>query len=169
MQAWANKITGANAGGPHLFRIRTRRVARIAQFWRWPKLHARLGVKNHTMNQFIVLMVMLSTLFETGCNKSSAPTKVTEWGVVELSSDVPKHLSLGDGNDCTLSATLLPDGNLQIVIKTKEKLARGETPAGFPAGMPVDETKTITVPSGEAITSYVGHKLVRFTPQLKTL
>jgi hypothetical protein len=121
------------------------------------------------MKQFIALMVLLSTLFETGCNKSSAPTKLTEWGVVELSADAPKHISLGDGKDCSLSATLLTDGNLEIVIKTTEKLAKEETPAGFPVGMPVEETKTITAPAGQQVTGYIGHKLVRFTPQLKTL
>jgi hypothetical protein len=121
------------------------------------------------MKQFIALMVLLSTLFATGCNKSSAPTKLTEWGVVELSADTPKHISLGDGKDCALSATLLTDGNLEIIIKTTEKLAKEETPAGFPIGIPVEETKTITAPAGQQVTGYIGHKLVRFTPQLKTL
>jgi hypothetical protein len=168
MNRWPNKADAPNPamtlqfGSEHRWRG-------VGGPQRWSKLHARLGVRNLTMKQFIVFRVMLGTLFETGCNKSSPPAKLTEWGVVELSSDAPKHLSLGDGNDCTLSATSLPDGKLQIVIKTKEKLAKGETPAGFPVGMPVEETKTMTVPSGEAITCYVGHKLVRFTHQLKTL
>lgn len=30
-----NKSTGANAGGPFLFTIQARRVARIARFCRW--------------------------------------------------------------------------------------------------------------------------------------
>src|SRR5437773_3779209 len=34
MKQWANQITGANAGGPRLLPIRTRWVARIAQFQR---------------------------------------------------------------------------------------------------------------------------------------
>jgi hypothetical protein len=37
-----NKITGANAGGPHQLAIRTRRAARVAQFYRWAKV--RLGI-----------------------------------------------------------------------------------------------------------------------------
>jgi hypothetical protein len=30
-----NKISGANAGGPRQFPMRTRWAARVAQFWRW--------------------------------------------------------------------------------------------------------------------------------------
>ena len=35
MTTTANKITGANAGGPRWLPIRTRWAARIAQFWCW--------------------------------------------------------------------------------------------------------------------------------------
>jgi len=34
MECPHNKITGANAGGPHQLRMRTRLAARVAQFWR---------------------------------------------------------------------------------------------------------------------------------------
>jgi hypothetical protein len=36
----ANKITGANAGGPRLFPMRTRWAARVAQFGRSAHPHA---------------------------------------------------------------------------------------------------------------------------------
>ncbi len=126
-------------------------------------------LKNHIMKNFMPLAFVVTALFMIGCKKASAPNSLTDLGVVELSENTPKRLRLGDGKDCTLSATLLTSGNLQIVITTREKLAPSDTPAGFPVGMPVEETKTMTAPSGEVITAYIGQKLVRFTPQFKTL
>ena len=126
-------------------------------------------LKNHIMKKLMPLVFVVTALFMIGCKKAGSPNTLTDLGVVELSENTPKRLRLGDGKDCTLSATLLTNGNLQIVITTSEKLAPSDTPAGFPAGMPAEETKTMTAPSGEAITAYIGHKLVRFTPQFKTL
>ena len=108
-----------------------------------------------------------------GCNKVSHITKagesanLTDWGMVELAANTPKHLSLGEGKDCTLTATVLASGNLQIVIKSEDKPADGQTPPGVPVGTPVELTQTMVVPSGVEMAGYVGHKLVRFTPKLK--
>ena len=44
MMIWANKITGANAGGRRQLPLRTRRAARVAQFWRWPELDVDLDL-----------------------------------------------------------------------------------------------------------------------------
>src|SRR5436309_5579853 len=81
---------------------------------------------SHNMKKSISLIFAIGALLLTGCNKTptaaSAPGNPTDWGVVEFSVNTPKHLSLADGTDCTLTTTLLADGKLQIVIKFAEKL-----------------------------------------------
>jgi hypothetical protein len=91
-----------------------------------------------------------------------------DWGVVELSTNTPKHLSLGDGADCTLTTTLSADGKLIIAIRSKGKTTVEDNIPGMPVGTPTQLTETMTVTSGTTIYGcYVGSKLVRFTPKLR--
>jgi hypothetical protein len=125
--------------------------------------------------KFIALMLAAGTLW-AGCSKVSTTTTadgsthVTDWGMVELAANTPKHLSL-EGKDCTLTATTLGDGKMQIIIKTKteEKLPKAEMPPGVPAGTRVETTHTLTmaVLSGAEIHINVDQMQVCFTPELK--
>jgi hypothetical protein len=91
-----------------------------------------------------------------------------DWGVVELSTKTPKHLSLGDGADCTLTTTLSADGKLIIAIRTKGKTTAKDNIPGLPVGTPLQLMYTMTVTSGTPILGcYVGGKLVSFTPELQ--
>ena len=91
-----------------------------------------------------------------------------DWGVVKLSPNTPKHLSLGDGGDCTLTTTLSADGKLIIAIRSKRKSTAKDNIPGMPVGTPLQLTQTMTVTSGTPILGcYVGDKLVRFTPELQ--
>jgi hypothetical protein len=92
-----------------------------------------------------------------------------DWGVVELSPNTPKHLSLGDGADCTLTTTLSADGNLIIAIRSEgRKTTAKDNIPGLPVGTPTHLIQTMTVASGTPILGcYVGSKLVRFTPKLQ--
>jgi hypothetical protein len=110
-----------------------------------------------------------SILLLAGCSKSShvatanAPAAVIDWGVVELSANTPKHLSLGEGKDCTVTATAFSSGDLQITIETREKLVGMELPPGVPAGTSVESTRTqtMTVPAGVEILVSVGQQPIR--------
>jgi hypothetical protein len=43
-------------------------------------------------------------------------------GVVELKPDTPKHVSLGKGKECTITATVLTNGLLQIKLAYESKV-----------------------------------------------
>jgi hypothetical protein len=117
--------------------------------------------------------VVLGALLLAGCGTVSRRVtaadspQTTDWGTVELSANVPTHLRIGQGQECTLTATWIGGGNLLVEIKSQEKLAKGQTPAGMPAGTSIETTQTMTVPSGVEVVAYVGQKLVRFTPKFK--
>ena len=127
------------------------------------------------MIKSVALLLAASTLLLAGCSKSSParragdPSNLVDWGVVELSANVPKHLSLGAGKDCTLTAASLPSGDLQIKIETKEKLSGAGLPPGIPVGSRVESTTThtTTVPAGVEIVISVGHTPVRLKAKLK--
>ena len=105
----------------------------------------------------------------TAAQASAQAQHPTDWGVVELSVNTPKHLSLTDGTDCTLTTTLLADGKLQIVIKSAEKLTEKDTsPGGPPAGTAVQTIQKMTVSSGVGISGRVGHQMLHFTPKIIT-
>jgi hypothetical protein len=125
------------------------------------------------MKNTLALLFAVNILLLTGCTsayhvtKTGGFTKLTDWGTVELSANAAKHLSLGENQDCTVTATLLASGDLQVVIKSEGKLADAQTPTGVPPGTPVETTQAMTVRSGVEIVVYVGQKLVRFTPKFK--
>src|SRR5881394_3652270 len=48
-------------------------------------------------------------------------------GVVELKPDAPKHVSLGKGKDCTITATVLTNGLLQIKLAYESKVTEQYT------------------------------------------
>jgi hypothetical protein len=128
------------------------------------------------MKKLIPLTLAASALLLTACGHlppsatacNGAP--LTDWGRVNLSINIPKHLTFGEGKDYIFTATRVANGQIQLSIKTEEKLLAGDMPPGLPPGTRVETTHNLTmvVRPGQTVTCYVGHKLVRFTPQLKT-
>jgi hypothetical protein len=120
-----------------------------------------------------IAVVVAAGALLAGCSAPSRTasaqdsTKLTDWGVVEFAANTPKHLRLA-GKDCIFTVASLGDGNLRIIIKTKENVGKGDAPPGIPADAPIETTLTMTNRSGTEINGYVGHKPVRFTPILKT-
>jgi hypothetical protein len=117
-----------------------------------------------SMNKAVALIFAAGVLFLAGCDKPPS-THVTDWGVVELSAGIPKHLNL-DGKDCALTATPIADGKLAILIETRVD-ADGKNTPGVPPGTPARLTVNTIVPRDVEIVSSVGPKLVRFTLKLK--
>ncbi|HWH70204.1 MAG TPA: hypothetical protein VNT26_12525 [Candidatus Sulfotelmatobacter sp.] len=124
-----------------------------------------------------ITIIFAGILLLAGCAtdrrsaQGSDPTGLIDWGVLELSVNTPKRLSLGEGKDCTVTAVSAAAGKLQLKIETKEKLVGGELPPGVPLGTPVESIKTYTatVPSGVQLVMGIGQRLVRFTPMVKGL
>jgi hypothetical protein len=116
------------------------------------------------MKNTIVIVFAASVLLLPGCSKPSS-SNLTNWGVVELSANTPKHLSL-EGKDCTLTATPLADGKISVFIET-EIDANGKNTPGVQPGTPARLTLHTIFPANVAIISSVGPKLVRFTLKLK--
>jgi hypothetical protein len=129
----------------------------------------------------ILLVTTISLLL--GCSKAShgtntsvpkrsvAADSLTDWGMIEFSEGIPKHLTLNDGRNCSLTGTTLSDGNLLVNIETDKKAtAEDQVSPGqptFPVGTSIHLSQTMTIPFGEEISSYVDHKLVRFGAKLK--
>jgi hypothetical protein len=119
-----------------------------------------------------VLILMSAVLLLAGCGKQQARIsleRVVDWGLLELSLNTPKTLSLGEGKDCTLTVVSVTDRNLQIRIETREQLADDDIPPGSEPGTPIESisTLTTTVPAGVQVVTSAGKRSVRFTATLK--
>jgi hypothetical protein len=80
-------------------------------------------------------------------------------GVVELTESVPMRLDLGAGRQCVVTASSLPDGNLQLVFTAE---------AATPDGTPTQITQTVTAPPGGQLFSSINGVQVALKPVLKT-
>jgi len=93
-----------------------------------------------------------------GCSKRTTDNSMKDLGVVELQENTPKHLSLANGKEVTLTTTLLQDGKLEFVFKSESKSALGvsrRTEQKFEA------------PAGKKIMTSVDGVVISFTPTLK--
>ena len=133
-----------------------------------------IGVHIHSMTRTIRLIFAVGILFLAGCRKQS-PVAMTgganlvDWGVVELSASTPKHLSLGNGKDCTVTARPLANGDLQISIETGETLRGGVNSSQGPIQVPMQmsQSQTMSVRAGVEIIAVVFQTPVRFIPKFK--
>src|SRR5947209_6723751 len=75
-----------------------------------------------------IITAVLTAAFVIGCSTASRnqSAKMRDLGVVELSPNVPKHVSLGHGKDCVVTLAVLPDGDYQMNIFTETKTADGK-------------------------------------------
>jgi RNA polymerase sigma factor (sigma-70 family) len=159
IMAWTKAKTAIVAGAVVLLAAGTTTVTvrhiqeRRANAWETERFNTNTTYAN-----------VLSTTIST----TNALPGMIDWGVVKLSPNTPKHLSLGDGADCTLTTTLSADGKLIIAIRHEGKTTAKDNIPGMPVGMPLHFIDTMTVTSGTPIYGcYVGDKLVRFTPELQ--
>jgi hypothetical protein len=90
---------------------------------------------------------------------AGVPPASVNLGVVELTESVPMRLDLGAGRQCVVTASSLPDGNLQLVF-TAEAATPDETPTQI--------TQTVTAPPGGQLFSSINGVQVALKPVLKT-
>ena len=126
------------------------------------------------MKRTMGLIFAIGILLLAGCRKQSHAMVVdgmnlVDWGVVELSASTPKHLSLGNGKDCTVTARPLANGDLQISIETGETLRGGMATREGTISVPMQmsQSQTMSVLAGVEIIAMVFQTPVRFTPKLK--
>jgi hypothetical protein len=121
---------------------------------------------------FACILLLVGCGKDQPIGKGNDPMGLIDWGVVELSVNTPKRLSLGEGKDCILTAISSDQGKLQIKIETKtmEKLVGKDLPPGAADGTLVESIKTVkaTVSSGVQVVMSAGQRPVRFTPVLKS-
>jgi hypothetical protein len=120
---------------------------------------------------------VLITLLAVSCSKSpSEPTgqaanvrqvsslpadmPTADLGQVELTASTQKRVSLGDGKDCVITPTVLPDGNLQMELVVETKAADGKV-------QHVGQAR-LTARPGQQCAISVGSTIVSLTPTLKT-
>ncbi|MDB6056939.1 MAG: hypothetical protein JWO95_783 [Verrucomicrobiales bacterium] len=82
-------------------------------------------------------------------------------GLVELLENTPKSLDLGVGKICTVTATQLPNGRLQLVLVSKSNIVNVVN------GVRRFE-ETFTTESSRAVIHLFDGMLISFTPVLKT-
>ncbi len=88
----------------------------------------------------------------------SAPAGVTDFGVVELSGEVPFRLDLGEGKECVVNTTVLIDGQLQMVFTFESEID----------GVPVQTKQTATTLPGRQMAQVINGVEIALTPTLKT-
>ncbi len=100
-----------------------------------------------------------SQLAAQPADAASTPPASVNLGVVELTESVPMRLDLGAGRQCVVTASSLPDGNLQLVFTAE---------AATPDGTPTQITQTVTAPPGGQLFSSINGVQVALKPVLKT-
>ena len=101
---------------------------------------------------------ILAFMLTVSCSKSPIPpnVKVQDLGKIELTTQTPKHVSLGEGKELVITTTLLPDGSIQLKCAFEPKTVDGIN------------YLEITMHSGKHVVANLGGRLVGFTPKLKT-
>ena len=124
------------------------------------------------LQKLIIPAFAVGILLISGCNKApvvrtSAPTSVTDWGVIEVVPGTPKHLQL-EGKDCILTAIPLADGKFAVFIEGDFGVTGKNSPDGMPAGTPIHTTLNTTLPANVECLFSVAQKPLRATLRLKT-
>jgi hypothetical protein len=77
------------------------------------------------MKKYTSLVVLASlTMALAGCSKHSQTAsfpKNNDLGVIDVSSGKPSSHTLADGRACTVTPTILPDGDVSLATKIDEK------------------------------------------------
>jgi hypothetical protein len=79
-------------------------------------------------------------------------------GVLPLSDHVSTTVSLGNNTQCTLTPTLLKDGNLQIILAMETSNINGKLKS-------INVARVVTHP-GEPYNVFIGDLDLAFTPQV---
>ena len=70
----------------------------------------------------LIILASLTLVF-TGCSKHSQTAsfpKNNDLGVIDVSSGKPSSHTLADGRACTITPTVLPDGNVSLTTRIDE-------------------------------------------------
>jgi hypothetical protein len=128
------------------------------------------------------ILIGATALFAVGCSKPSAheaklrqelsipaDMPMRDLGVVELSADTPKLVSLGVGRDLTVTASVITNGMLQMSLAYASK---SETIDGRPA-QAYSEHQSFMLPLGKQCAATfartaLGHLAVIIRPKLLT-
>jgi hypothetical protein len=110
---------------------------------------------------FITLALLSLAL--AGCSS------VADLGVIELASNVPKHIKVGDA-DWTITAKRDASGKQKITAESAERkitqkdIANESAPPNAKIGSTLTEQIDLTdLPAGVPVTGYFGGTLVRYT------
>ena len=94
------------------------------------------------MKHFTTLVVLASfTMALAGCSKHSptaAIPKNNDLGVIEVSGGLPSSHTLADGRGCTITPSILADGNVKLATTIIETNASGVKQSSLVFEAPVD-------------------------------
>jgi hypothetical protein len=117
-----------------------------------PVVYKKLFTSDMKTRAPLLIVASLALAF-TGCSKPS-PTaslpKNNDFGVIHVSSGQPSSHTLADGRACTITPTILPDGNVSLTTRIDEakgfKTLTFETPIdGKAYTFAFDQNTSITV------------------------
>ncbi len=80
-------------------------------------------------------------------------------GEVEFTAHTQKRVSLGEGKECVITPTVLPDGNLQMDLAVERKDTEGKVQR-------LAQSR-LTARPGQQCAISVGDTMVSLTPKLK--
>ena len=137
------------------------------------------GISTHIMRiQHIIITnaAVLVAAFAVSCSKSpSEPTgqatnvrqvsslpanmPKADLGEVEFTAHTQKRVSLGEGKECVITPTVLPDGSLQMDLAVERKDTEGKVQR-------LAQSR-LTARPGQQCAISVGDTMVSLTPKLK--
>jgi len=111
-----------------------------------------------------IYTAILFVLFAASCSKRSLPpsARVQKLGEVEVVTQTPKRVPLGEGKELVIATTVLPNGEIQLELDIDPKPTDGSNAPWGPGRLMMRHVR-----SGQEYDIPFGDGFVRFTPELK--
>ena len=153
-------VEGSEADRGELMRLRAQslRLRQVEQENAELKIeHQRLVSQVAQAKQVAALSEQQQQLPPSEITAPSTPMGVTDLGAVELSDQTPMRLDLGQNHECMVTATMLDDGQLQMIFTSESEIE----------GVPVQRKQTATVFPGLPMALVINGVEIALSPTLK--
>lgn len=152
-------IEGSEADRGELMRLRAQssRLRQVEQENARLKIELQRLVSQVTQAKQVAALSEQQQLPPSEITAPSTPMGAKDFGAVELSDQTPMRLDLGQGHECFVTATMLDDGQLQMVFTSESQIE----------GVPVQTERTATAFPGQPTALMIGGVEIALSPTLK--
>ena len=152
-------IEGSEADRGELMRLRAQssRLRQVDQENARLKIERQSLVSQVTQARQVAALSVQQQLPPSELAAPSTPPGVKDFGAVELSDQTPTRLDLGQNHECLVTATMLDDGQLQMVFTSGSEIE----------GVPVQTEHTTTAFLGQPMALVIDGVEIALSPTLK--